>query len=309
MSTLAFTRVGVGEPLVLLHALGLSRSSWDPVVPALAERFDVLAVDMPGFGESPPLRGEVESDPAALAQSVAELLEDLGIEAPHVGGNSLGGWVALELAGIRPVASLALLSPAGMWNRTTPLYCWISLRVTRLLAVRAGKTLRRLVRSRAGRALVLGQALGHPMRATPAAALAAVAAMATSRGFDATLQATRRRRFRSGHALDVPVTVAFGSRDRVLLRRRWRQLDELPPQTRVGFLPECGHVPMSDDPDAVTALLTAAAGRSGATASSRCRSGPGRSGQESGGQGMREPVLVAVRGVPEPVDEQVVGLG
>ena len=258
MSTLAVTRVGTGEPLVLLHALGSSRQSWDPVLAALSELFDVLAVDLPGCGDSPPLDQAVEPAPAALARAVAELLDDLGIDAPHVAGNSLGGWVALELAGLRPVSSLTLLSPAGLWRRDTPLYCWVSLRLTRFLATRAGGVLRRLVRSRPGRALVLGQAFGHPTRMTPGAALAAVDAMASSRGFDAMLQATRRRRFRAGRPLDVPVTVAFGSRDRIFFRRAWRRLDELPPQTRRGFLPGCGHLPMSDDPAAVAALLEAA---------------------------------------------------
>src|SRR5256885_16135486 len=56
----------------------------------------------------------------ALPISVAGLLDDLGIATPHVAGNSLGGWVALELAGIRPVASLTLLSPAGLWRGGAP---------------------------------------------------------------------------------------------------------------------------------------------------------------------------------------------
>jgi len=102
MTTLAFTRSGAGAPMVLLHGLGFSRRSWDPVVPALAEHFDVLAVDLPGFGNSPALAG-VTPVPAALAATVAGLLDDLGIGSAHIVGNSLGGWVALELAQIRAV--------------------------------------------------------------------------------------------------------------------------------------------------------------------------------------------------------------
>jgi alpha/beta hydrolase fold len=55
MTTLAHTRTGAGAPLVLLHGLGSSRRAWDPVIPALAGRFDVIAVDLPGFGDSGPL--------------------------------------------------------------------------------------------------------------------------------------------------------------------------------------------------------------------------------------------------------------
>ena len=51
----AYSRSGQGEPLVLLHGIGSSRDAWDAVVPALAERFDVIAVDLPGFGASAPL--------------------------------------------------------------------------------------------------------------------------------------------------------------------------------------------------------------------------------------------------------------
>ena len=118
------TRTGAGAPLVLLHGLGSSRHAWDPVIPALAEQFEVLAVDLPGFGDSEPLPPPVEPTPAALAAAVAGLLDDLGITAPHIAGNSLGGWVALELARIRPPASVTLLSPAGLWRGTRRCTAW-----------------------------------------------------------------------------------------------------------------------------------------------------------------------------------------
>jgi len=103
MATPAYSRTGAGASLVLLHGIGSSRHAWDPVVPALAGHFDVLAIDLPGFGDSEPMPPQVEPVPAALAAAVAGLLDDLGITAPHIAGNSLGGWVALELAHVRPV--------------------------------------------------------------------------------------------------------------------------------------------------------------------------------------------------------------
>src|SRR5882757_7753144 len=99
---LAYTRRGTGRPLLLLHGIGLSRNSWQPVLPDLAEHFDVLAVDLPGFGASPALPDGVAPSPARLADAVAGLLRELDIEQPHVVGNSLGGWVALELAQVCP---------------------------------------------------------------------------------------------------------------------------------------------------------------------------------------------------------------
>jgi pimeloyl-ACP methyl ester carboxylesterase len=260
MTTLAYTRTGAGAPLVLLHGIGSSRHAWDPVIPALAGHFDVIAADLPGFGESGPLPPGVEPRPAALAAAVAGLLDDLGITAPHLAGNSLGGWVALELAGLRPVASLALLSPAGLWPGNMPLYDQASLRATRWLARHATGLLSRLVNYRLGRALVLGQTHGRPFHITPGYARTAIRAMGTCPGFDATLKATTRG-YRSGPPIGAPVTVAFGSRDLLLLRHQSRHLGELPPATRLGSLPHCGHIPMADNPAAVTALVAAASAR------------------------------------------------
>jgi pimeloyl-ACP methyl ester carboxylesterase len=120
---LALARRGTGPTLVLLHALGSSRTVWDPVVPALAERFDVLTVDLPGSGGSGPVPPGTEPHPAFLAGTVAALLDELGIDRPHVVGNSLGGWVALDPAGPRPVASLTLFAPAGLWRPTLAAEC------------------------------------------------------------------------------------------------------------------------------------------------------------------------------------------
>jgi pimeloyl-ACP methyl ester carboxylesterase len=259
MVNLAFDRVGAGAPLVMLHGLGLSRRCWDPVVPALAERFEVFTVDLPGFGDSAPLPAEQKPTPATLAAAIDGLLGDLGVTDPHVVGNSLGGWVALELAQIRPARSLTLLSPAGLWLDRTPMYTRVSLRASRWLAQHAGGLLSRLVRHRAARVLILGQTHGRAARMSEEHAREVIHDLAVCPGFDATWAATTRARYLAGAAVDAPVTVAFGSRDLVLLPRQSRHLDQLPPETRLEKLPGCGHVPMADDPAAVAALIAATA--------------------------------------------------
>jgi len=260
MPSLAVTRSGTGAPLVLLHGIGSSRRAWDPVLPALAARFDVIAVDLPGFGDSAPLYGQAEVPPARLAESVADLLGELGVTAPHLAGNSLGGWVALELAARRPVASLTLLSPAGLWPGNSPRYGLVSLRASRWLARHATAPLSRLVRYRLGRILVLGQTHGRPARLTAEYARAAVETLGRCPGFEVALAGTARRRYLATTPIAAPVTVAFGSRDRLLLRGS-RRLGQLPPHTQAEALPGCGHVPMADDPAAVAALITRAAAR------------------------------------------------
>jgi pimeloyl-ACP methyl ester carboxylesterase len=259
-----YSRSGQGEPLVLLHGLGSSREAWEAIIPALAERFDVIAVDLPGFGTSPPLPAGVEPSPAELATAVAGMLSGLGIDRPHLAGNSLGGWVATELAKIRPVRSVTLLAPAGLWRGGIPLYCMVSLRLSRWLAAHAGPALARIVATRPGRILVLGQMLAHPGRLPTAQARSAVQELGTCPGFDATLKATAHRRINGAQQVTAPVTVAFGSRDVVLLKHQSRHLGELPPGTRSAVLPGCGHLPMSDDPARVTDLIITAASRASA---------------------------------------------
>src|SRR5690242_16187934 len=151
MTSLAYTRRGAGAPLVLLHGLGSARQAWDPVLDRLAGQFDVVAIDLPGFGDSEPLPPAIEPTPAVLAARVATFLDELRVSTPYVAGNSLGGWVALELAAVRPVASLTLLCPAGLWRDRTPQYNRISLRTTHWLAQHGTGGLSRLMQFRVGR--------------------------------------------------------------------------------------------------------------------------------------------------------------
>jgi pimeloyl-ACP methyl ester carboxylesterase len=249
------TRQGTGPALVLLHGLGSSRAVWDPITPALAQCFDVIALDLPGFGDSPPLAPGDEPTPARLAGAVAETLDSLAVATPHVVGNSLGGWVALELTAVMPVASLTLLSPAGLWRGGVPRYCRWSLAGSRALARHLPRVLGRLVGTRLGRQLVLGQVCGRPARMSATAARRAVADLGACPGFPATFRATLPRRYVGPLDPQVPVTVAFGSRDRILLRRQSRRLDALPAARSLVTVPGVGHVPIADDPAAVIDLV------------------------------------------------------
>ena len=110
-------------------------------------------------------------------------------------------------------------------------------------------------RTRIGRALAASQVSGHPFRMPYEPARDAIHAMAAAPGFRETLRALEKDRFSGGAAITVPVTVAFGTRDRVLLPRVARRRDQLPEQTRWVRLRGCGHVPMVDDPTATADLL------------------------------------------------------
>jgi pimeloyl-ACP methyl ester carboxylesterase len=112
---------GVGEPLVLIHGLGATKGSFLPTIAALAESFRVIALDLPGFGESlKPLTARY--DPPFFAQSVVDLLDALRLPRAHVAGNSLGGRIALEFGLRHPerVGRLVLLAPSLAWRRERP---------------------------------------------------------------------------------------------------------------------------------------------------------------------------------------------
>ena len=92
--SLNYIRRGAGKPLLLLHGLGSSLKAWDLVIDELATQRDVIAVDLPGFGQSPALLGEVSI--STLADVVTDFLSQhqlLGIDAV---GNSMGGRLVLD---------------------------------------------------------------------------------------------------------------------------------------------------------------------------------------------------------------------
>ncbi|MGQ0528754.1 MAG: alpha/beta fold hydrolase [Panacagrimonas sp.] len=109
---------GSGSPLVLLHGLGGTWHIWKPVLALLERRHRVISLTLPSHFGGPALPEGAEVTVDLLADVLVADLDRRGIERPHVAGNSLGGWLALELARRRRVASVTALSPAGGW--TTP---------------------------------------------------------------------------------------------------------------------------------------------------------------------------------------------
>jgi pimeloyl-ACP methyl ester carboxylesterase len=132
-----------------------------------------------------------------------------------------------------------------------------------------------------GRLAVFAQMIGRPTRMTVAQARTAITDIGTCRGFRTALRATLCRRYLAPDApnaidapdapdaIDVPVTLAFGTRDRVLRKRQSRHRDQLPPQTVVVDVPGAGHVPMSDNPSAIAELILATAARARSAQSAR----------------------------------------
>ncbi|SEM67170.1 alpha/beta fold hydrolase [Streptacidiphilus jiangxiensis] len=246
-----YERRGSGSPLLLLHGIGHHWQAWAPVLDELAEEHEVVAVDLPGFGASAPLPDGVAYDIGSVVPGLGGLCAALGLERPHVAGNSLGGLLALEMGRRGLARSVTALSPAGFWNRPEQAYAFGV-----LLSMRLGaKTLpapavRRLAAKPLTRGLLVGSIYAHPSRRGPVEAAAETKALRDATGFARTLRAGLNVNV-TEDVTDVPVTIGWGTKDRLLVPRQAERARQRMPKARVVPLPGCGHVPMNDDPQLV----------------------------------------------------------
>jgi pimeloyl-ACP methyl ester carboxylesterase len=105
--------------LVLVHGLGSAGTIWKSLIPQLINHFTVYAVDLPGHGVAP-IHPNEKVDPHSLAAAIVEeVVKTHGVSHMHVAGNSLGGWIALEMGAVAPekVKSITALAPAGLWHQ------------------------------------------------------------------------------------------------------------------------------------------------------------------------------------------------
>ena len=251
----SYERTGVGAPLVLLHGIGHHRQAWDPVLRILAAERDVIAVDLPGFGASPALPHGLAHDRRTMVPVLGSFFEALGVVRPHVAGNSLGGLLALELGREGLARSVTALSPAGFWTPSERRYAFGVLRAMRGAALAMPMPLiERLSRSSPGRAALTSTIYARPGRRSPAAVVSETVALREATGFRQTLEAGSGVTF-ADDVPGVPVSIAWGSKDRLLPRRQGVRAGRAIPRARLVRLPGCGHVPMNDDPAAVARVV------------------------------------------------------
>src|SRR5256884_4304489 len=154
---------GAGTPLVLLHGVGGTWRVWRPVLPLLERWHAVFAPTLPGHCGADRLPAGVAPSIDALADGVAEQLDRAGIDRAHIVGNSLGGWIALELARRGRARSVVLFGPAGAWRSAARMTAVaIGLRLSFVLLARQAHRAGAIPRPRGARRLLLGAPGGHP---------------------------------------------------------------------------------------------------------------------------------------------------
>jgi pimeloyl-ACP methyl ester carboxylesterase len=251
-------RGGSGPPLVLLHGFTDTWRSWELVLPAVERRHDVLALTLAGHAGGPPIEGELGPD--TLADAVERALDAAGFEAAHFAGNSLGGWVALQLAARGRARGVVAFAPAGGWAAGDESYL-------ELLALQA--RLQRGARLAAPHADALLATPEGRRRMTeftavsyehiPAELLAhQLLGVASCHGAQAMIEWARDEGWPlDAAAIDCPVRIVWGTEDRLL---RWpsaaaRYREQLLPHADWVVLDGVGHCPQLDVPTEAAQLI------------------------------------------------------
>ncbi len=248
-------RGGKGEPMLLLHGFSANAHTWAPVLPALERHHEVIAVTYHGHMGGLPIPAGFPHTIAASVDLAEAELDAAGWDKLHIVGNSLGGWLAVELARRGRAKSVVAISPGGGWMRGS----LEARRLERLFRnIRTslyvgGPIAPMLARFAATRRVALSRIVARPEQLSPAHAQMMITASWQCDVFDDVVRALKHEVEPALlDPLPCPVRLVWGTRDRILPMHRyssyWRKV--LPGHEWVE-LAGLGHVPMFDDPDIV----------------------------------------------------------
>jgi pimeloyl-ACP methyl ester carboxylesterase len=246
---LRYLDCGSGPALVLLHGMAASWQWWLENIPALAQHHRVIAVDLPGFGQSEPLPAPAEM--ATHARTVLDLLAQLDIESATVSGHSMGGLVAIEMfiADPRRVRNLILVDSGGVPMSERRLAV-----VLVLLRICAGILRRRFIRRAMAtkpwvRRPALRAAFNDPRVMSPELAAKTMPSFGGPGFVDAVAAAGRAVRATVPEAITCPVLLMWGERDVIAPAWCAQQMHDRLPDSELVVIAGAGHTPMIEFPD------------------------------------------------------------
>jgi pimeloyl-ACP methyl ester carboxylesterase len=245
--------------MLLLHGIGGSWRNFESIVPLLARRYDVLGIDMPGYGASPPLPAEVEPSVPALADAVERELDRLGLERTHILGNALGGFVALELARRGRATTVVALAPAGLSSKLVLTYTVSLLTACRALAWALSSVSGSVARNRLARYLTWRAFLRHPGRAPDAAIDHGIRDYGRSPSFFRTLRWLSRNQAVGLDEITCPVHLVWGAQDFVIPSFNASRFERTIAGITVSHHRRLGHASMLDDPELILREVQAVA--------------------------------------------------
>lgn len=258
-------RSGRGEPLVLLHGVTGSSSMWRRVLPVLAAHHDVIVLTALGHRGGPPARAR----PTTISHVVDDTercIRALGFDSVHLAGNSMGGWVALELARRGLARSVCALSPAGAWLASERERATQMLLSTVAITRRARPLLPLLAHSARFRRWALRDSAVHGDRVTRGELLELVDDLL---GCQVAQDLLRTEQALAPLEVPCPVLLAWSEHDRIFpLAQSSLTARSLLPGASFEVLPDVGHVPMLDDPQLVASTILRSVARAKRSASS-----------------------------------------
>jgi len=243
-------------PLVLIHGLGSAATAFKPIIPALAQSFRVITVDLPGHGQSAYSKGQA-MDPKSLGRAVFESVErEYGIKKFHVAGNSLGGWIALEMAADQPqrIDSLTGLAPAGLWLKPAA-----EREMKEARSYYVARLFRPFIRIGLNSKLLrwIGFATVSPgwRNLNYETCYEAAHAMLNCPGYFPAWDGMLSRRFDAQVSPTVAVTILFGDTDNTLPFPISQERSLAPAHSSWMVIDNCGHAPMWDYPQLIAKII------------------------------------------------------
>jgi len=242
--------------LVLVHGLGSAGNIWKTLVPELIQNFTVYAIDLPGHGDAA-LHENEEMDPRSLAQAIVDyMVSELNVESMHVAGNSLGGWIALEMAAVAPdnVLSVTALAPAGLWHEQPKRKLPPSF-LARILAKISQHFMKTAYRIPALKAIGYKKITHLWRELSFESCRDSVIAMARSKGYMPMWHGANGRRFESVVSEKVKLSVVFGDEDLTLPEEIAQEKSVAPKHSRWIVVDNCAHVIMWNYPALTVELI------------------------------------------------------
>ncbi len=252
---LSFIRKGAGPPLLLVHGLGGSWRSWSTILPALSEVREVVAVDLPGHGETPAVASSGTF--RGLADSVEAFIVDQDLEGIDIVGSSLGARIVLEMARRGKVGATIALDPGGFWRGWERTYFRTTLSASIRLVRGLAPVLPTLSRYAVTRSMLLAQLSAHPWKLDGKIVTTELSTFATTKTFDALVRDLASAPEQHGPAAETsqPVVIGWGRQDRLCLPRQAARAEEAFPSARLHWFEKCGHFPMWDQPEETVQLI------------------------------------------------------
>ena len=258
------------EPLLLIHGFTDTARTWRNLIPLLEPHHEVLAPTSTGHAGGPSVPAEMKDPMVAIADGLETVLDDAGHEKAHLVGNSLGGWLAFELASRGRALSVVALSPAMGWEADQPpTHTRRQFKLAHAAGPHLAKRGKSLVTRPGLRKLLFRDVVAHPERLSPAMAYDLLQGSAECSVFDAYLEHIENGDYRGNWPddLGVPVRIAWGTRDRTIpLKTCSGWFREALPDAEWVDLEDCGHLPHHDDPELVARTILEVTARAPVTA-------------------------------------------